>query len=354
MQTMSFLKTASFLLFSIRMLTIRRCYSFSKKPKQSLSLISKVISKPDLSKVNGEDAHFTSPLDIGCFDGVGAWRSMGIDAGLFSSKLSEFVFDYISGARNNKDSEINLIDSLNFAMNKVKSQEIKGSSTACLASLNPASNVITIANIGDSGALILRPRLALSLKQNFDILFQSPPMCHRFNTPFQLGYFREIDPKNSSIDIEHEFDQPSEAACTYHAVQEDDIILLATDGLFDNLHLHEITDCIVSKLNKASLSINYANQDNLCRAISNRRQAVEELLTDAVTELGALAFEKSLEQDRVSPFTLSAIQERQRQLRLTGLGSLVDTGADVYQDELGGKPDDITIILSVVGPSPVL
>lgn len=56
---------------------LRRGLSYMKDSSK-LSFISRLISKPDLAKLKGEDAHFTSKLDLGCFDGVGGWRDIGV------------------------------------------------------------------------------------------------------------------------------------------------------------------------------------------------------------------------------------------------------------------------------------
>jgi len=92
-----------------------------------------------------------------------------------------------------------------------------GGCTACLASLNRTSGVLSIANLGDSGALVLR---------GAQVILESRPQQIDFNYPYQLsvnpdGRIGEITPERADV-----YTTP---------VQEGDLVILMTDGVLDNL-----------------------------------------------------------------------------------------------------------------------
>ncbi|KAL2930071.1 putative protein phosphatase 2C 62 [Bienertia sinuspersici] len=84
------------------------------------------------------------------------------------------------------------------------------------------NQVVHVANIGDAGFIIIR---------NGTVFKKSSPMVHEFNFPCAIGLGDD-----SVEDVEE-----------YHIELEDgDMIVTATDGLFDNLYDQEIAS-IVSK-----------------------------------------------------------------------------------------------------------
>lgn len=76
------------------------------------------------------------------------------------------------------------------AYNKCKT--ITGSSTCCVASIGKTEATVTIANVGDSGALVYRP----SEKK---ILFQTEEQTHDFNFPKQLGTNSDDKPEHADV-----------------------------------------------------------------------------------------------------------------------------------------------------------
>lgn len=79
--------------------------------------------------------------------------------------------------------------------------------------------VIKIANLGDCMAMLVRGR---------DIVWRSEEMWWSFNTPVQLGPVSPSHPKDAQV-----FDLP---------VRADDILILASDGLSDNLWDEEVLE----------------------------------------------------------------------------------------------------------------
>jgi protein phosphatase PTC7 len=94
-----------------------------------------------------------------------------------------------------------------------------GSSTACVLILNKENSRVYTANIGDSGFIVVRQG---------EIVHRSEEQQHYFNTPFQLSL---PPPGNRNVLS----DSPDSADQFSFPVQDGDVILVATDGVFDNV-----------------------------------------------------------------------------------------------------------------------
>ena len=79
-------------------------------------------------------------------------------------------------------------------------------------------------HIGDSSFLIARLR-----KNNFELFFMSKDQYHNFNFPYQVG--RKLDTIDKFIFEEYDL-------CNK------DIVILATDGLWDNLQIKTILQTV--------------------------------------------------------------------------------------------------------------
>lgn len=183
---------------------------------------SAMIPHPRKLKRGGEDALFANDYKLGIFDGVSAWMEEdNIDAGIFAFSLSKFTQE--------KD--------LKYA---IENTTVKGSSTACVLSLD--NDILQTYNIGDSGFLLLRKVLPKKFiwynylwnmrnynEGNYIIVNESTPMMHNESTPFQIG----------SKDAPTQDNIPNPI---YIPVQIDDLIIMGTDGLFDNLSNDEIVE----------------------------------------------------------------------------------------------------------------
>lgn len=147
--------------------------------------------------------------------------------------------------------------------------------------------MLTTVNLGDSGYMILRKNSQTSL----DILYQSKEQQHSFNFPFQVG-------TNG--------DDPESGESNAHNVQHNDIIVIGSDGLWDNMHRPKIVDMFQKYIK--THDIIHDHVQHLAEAI-------------------ALEAEKySYQQRYMSPFAESARAQRQQ-----------------YS---GGKPDDITVVVA--------
>ena len=200
----------------------------------------------------GEDAFFLADNGRawGVADGVGGWASVeGADSAAYSRTLMQYALEHanrITAAADTADTtpskaSSSLLQFLSSASSSTSSSstatvplrildaaytatakhDIIGSTTACIVTYDPSHHKLHYANLGDSGFLLVHDN-----PQQAPI--RSIEKQHSFNCPYQLG--------------SQSGDRPSDAAVATHDVYDNDILVLATDGFFDNLHTHEIVN----------------------------------------------------------------------------------------------------------------
>ena len=204
---------------------------------------------PEKRHKGGEDAAFGSDSAIGVADGVGGWASRGVDPGLYSKALMQSADE--KARANPQPGTPTPVEILRSAYDVVQGQKIMGSTTAIVATLESASRTaasIHTANLGDSGVLVLRPVAGQTCVK----LFRSVEQQHSFNFPFQLS----CDTGNANPDL------PEHADVHKLEVTQDDLVILGTDGLFDNLFDAEIV-AIVDAHSKQAGGANFHSEEVL-------------------------------------------------------------------------------------------
>lgn len=264
-------------------------------------------------ETNGEDAFVMTSDLLGVADGVGGWSDFGIDAGEYSRKFLEKCKDFhlsqdkITGWLKPEDLISKSYSSLNSAPTE---NEIKGSTTCTLVSLN--NSTLRAANLGDSGFILIRSVSVESSKENKTLssegevewraVYRSKVQEHYFNCPRQIG--------TDTVD------QPKDCDIYSVSYQPNDILVLATDGLFDNLTLKEI------------LQIVNATYRNTTSSGENDNDNDEANLKDLARVLTEEAFLASVDLTRTTPFEIGANEN------------------DI--DYKGGKMDDITVLVAKI------
>ena len=262
-----------------------------KKSGLRMSASSFYIPKGHKLKPLGEDAHFISADNqtIGVADGVGGWAHQGIDSGVFARALMAAAAE--EAAVQSSSSSGGVVEPKRLLQEAFpKTAGIEGASTACI--LSHSDGVLRCANLGDSGFMLFR---------NGKLLHRSEPQQRRFNCPFQLGNHANCE-------------RPDCAADSQLSVAAGDLVVLATDGLLDNMFDSDI-EAIVGK----------ANSKGGMKKKNGYSAKVEEYLA---WKLAEEAYHKSRDKYFASPFAISsAIAGKKHQ---------------------GGKVDDITVVVAKI------
>ncbi|KAG0304315.1 Protein phosphatase PTC7 [Dissophora globulifera] len=201
----------------------------------------------------GEDAFFhvstPSRVALGVADGVGGWSEVGVDPALFSwalmdnaeavARLTDVDHSDLKGGNAQKPSRVpldaqSILDGAYSEL--VQSGKVEaGSSTACILSLCKVTGALRASNLGDSAFLLIRDN---------ECIYESPSQQHFWNCPYQLT----VLPPGYPGAKQYVMDLPKDAAQTTHQLQDGDVIVLATDGFWDNVFTQEAIELVDREL----------------------------------------------------------------------------------------------------------
>ncbi|KAJ3142055.1 hypothetical protein HK100_003250 [Physocladia obscura] len=291
----------------------------------------------------GEDAYFVRKDGLGVADGVGGWAHVfkGSNAALFSSRLMYHVasqLDYFDDLTNDYDiNEYYLLDPikvLQVACERTLEDAGKGagsavgSTTALIAFLRLyityySDDELRLASLGDSSLMILRDGA---------IIFRTEEQQHSFNFPYQLG-------SNSK-------DTPEKDAGKWSVkIKEGDVVIVGSDGIFDNLFDEDILEIVNAVVLGTSATASFVHPSHYSSMASFPPVTTAKtpgagsvlpariLRTDPqliASEILAKARDISTD---TSPNVSSPFQER-----------AVNEGI-YYQ---GGKSDDLTVVVGII------
>ncbi|KAM0972255.1 hypothetical protein ACFX2H_019786 [Malus domestica] len=245
-----------------------------------LSSSAALLPHPSKALTGGEDAYFVGCQNwLGVADGVGQWSLEGVNPGLYARELMENCEGFISDCKG-----LPLTEPEEVLIKGSSNTKSPGSSTVLVAYFD--GQALHVANIGNSGFIVIR---------NGAVFKKSSPMVHEFNFPVRV----------------ERGDDPSELIEKYRIdLDEGDVVVTSTDGLFDNLYEQEITSIVLKSL-QTGLEL----------------QDIAELLATSAQELGRSKSTRS-------PFADAA-------------------EASGYAGYSGRKLDDVVVILSYVEKKPV-
>jgi protein phosphatase PTC7 len=299
-------------------------------------------------------------------DGVGSWAEYGIDPREYSHALvanakkvieSDFVHRSLIGSSPFDRgysflcisvlssvfvvfpltldlSSVHPLDIILDAWNLTTSEGIQGSATLCIATLDKQLNQLSYSNIGDCGLMVVRrfyneARGSLrdkvispnERKTDWKVAYISQQQLRSFNFPYQLGFSKVPSSEGGTV-----FETPNDADTASIPLVPGDIIILATDGLYDNLDLNEIVDVVHrwEAEHFPSTGNEGKEKDDIKLPSKTGNKAVSQL----AERLVKLARELSLDTHRDSPFALLAKEN------------------DIMWG--GGMPDDTTVIVGRV------
>jgi protein phosphatase PTC7 len=226
-------------------------YEFNAETQDALGIqqggtkLEKRANRPD----SGEDAFFVAnvgagkrAIAFGIADGVGGWANQGVDPSDFSHGLCNYMAQtavvWSQGPLNPQ-----ALMEIGY-QNTIDDPEIlAGGSTACIGVADDQGRM-QIANLGDSGFLQLR----LGAVHHY-----SNPQTHAFNTPYQLSITPpHILAQAAVFGGAPLADQPDKAELAHHMLRHGDVLILATDGVWDNLNSQDVLSVVSAQMRKHS------------------------------------------------------------------------------------------------------
>jgi protein phosphatase PTC7 len=240
----------------------------------------------------GEDAFFvsTESKSFGIADGVGGWGASGID----SSEYSRAIISSCEVAARTCSTAQEILQQ---AFDRTK---VAGSCTIAIAKYRDEK--VEIVSLGDCETAHLR---------DGKVVMKTDIQEHAWNQPYQLS-----DPDFNVADL------PEDALIFEIDVIPGDIIIMGSDGFWDNVWDSELEETITAS--------------NSMRHTYDGAAGWEMEASNLASRLVELAEEHSLNESYASPFA----DEKQRAQYPAFLQPILSPG-------VGGKEDDITVIVSL-------
>ncbi|XP_076886484.1 putative protein phosphatase 2C 26 [Bidens hawaiensis] len=165
----------------------------------------------------GENAFFVSGYSGGVIavaDGVSGWAEKDVDPAQFSRELMRRASSLVDDEEVNYDPRI--------LVRKAHAATSSTGSATVIVSMLDNNGILKIANVGDCGLRVIRKG---------QIIFSTFPQEHYFDCPYQL----------SSETVSQTY---LDATVTSIDSMKGDIIVMGSDGLFDNVFDHEIVTMV--------------------------------------------------------------------------------------------------------------
>ena len=239
---------------------------------------------------SGDDAMAFGSQFLIVADGVGQWHRKPFGNPGLWSRL--FVHHFQSELEMSRDMKLRNVpqEILQLAYVKTKEEairhEAKGTTTVVAAILE--NRKLHVLNVGDSRCYVIRDGL---------LIFRSKDQWHWFDCPFQLD--------TNSLDM-----PTTHASLDVLSIEADDVVVMCSDGLSDNLFDAEILQICMEMLQKQ---------------VTHLQQAADELVRRAYE----IAYDPYAE----SPYLEKCLLEFDTIRR-------------------GGKSDDISVIVAMIQPLP--
>ena len=235
----------------------RNAHTFDPSVHDALGLVTKESnplirrrSRPD----SGADAFFVSKVghdltsgghDNGAVafavaDGVGGWEESRVDPADFSHGLCGYMaqsaLSWSSPAEQLRPKNL-----MQMGYDQVVADEwIRAGASTASVGVAWDDGRVELANLGDSGSVLFRSAA---------VQHYSAAQTHGFNTPYQLSIIPSRMRAQASIfGGAYLEDYPRDAAVTSLHMQHGDVLMLATDGVFDNLNNQDILKLVTRQM----------------------------------------------------------------------------------------------------------
>jgi protein phosphatase PTC7 len=190
------------------------------------------------------DATLVSPMLLGIADGVSQIEEFGIDASLLPNELLNAIEEQaIAQLLPGQETE-EYLGPISMMRDAYEASETLGSTTILTATMDNSTRIhgklhpmIAVCSIGDCEILILRRTTEGHLAMAFHTEMQR--IDGNAQSPLQLARVDETVDANFDESIMYEvIEKGSAVHCV--SVYEGDIVILGTDGVFDNLFTDEV------------------------------------------------------------------------------------------------------------------
>ena len=235
----------------------RNAHTFDPSLHDALGLVTKESNplirrrtRPD----SGADAFFVSKVghdltsgghDNGAVafavaDGVGGWEESRVDPADFSHGLCGYMaqsaLSWSSPAEKLRPKNL-----MQMGYDQVVADEwIRAGASTASVGVAWDDGRVELANLGDSGSVLFRSAA---------VQHYSTAQTHGFNTPYQLSLIPPRMRAQASIfGGAYLEDYPRDAAVTSLNMQHGDVLMLATDGVFDNLNNQDILKLVTRQM----------------------------------------------------------------------------------------------------------
>ncbi len=287
---------------------------------------------------SGQDAFFVSTINssddvaFGVADGVGGWVDSGVDPADFSHGLCSYMaHTALSLPPSTKPTSFTAQALLQNGYDSVVQDPsiLAGGSTACVG-IARAEGTLDVANLGDSGFLQLR----LNAVHHY-----SEPQTHAFNTPYQLSVIpEEIRVRAAAFGGVQLQDYPTDAAVSEHELRHGDVLVFATDGVWDNLSSSDILRLVSQSMIEARAWKHTTTGISVSEKLgkyTKLEDGVEENVSESLQSALAMCIAREAKSTSMNPRRESPFGREMKKYY-------------PEEDWKGGKVDDICVVVVVV------
>lgn len=334
------------LIFLIAISSLSFCSAPEADQNKEYQFLTGYSNQPhdDKKESGGEDSWEDSPHLLAVADGVGGWSQQGVDAGKYSKSLCQNVAKLL---RDKPDHYLSDVKSL--LTDAWKKNYHKGSSTFVMATLPRKGTKIHTINVGDSGYAIFR---RTSIDTPYKLIYESEIQQKGFNFPYQLG-------------AEGNGDTPEVGAINSHELLPGDMVILASDGVLDNLEFKEIPEFLTEMEQKYQAEEGPQSLHHFQDHNEERRQRLAQKAQEGKKETKDND-DDSTEDDEApfdmeyppfytldTTFIADSIKHRAYELSKDPKhNSPFSKSAKKHGKRFdGGKEDDITVVVGILTPS---
>lgn len=309
-------------------------FTFNYKHEVRSPLVKKRIKYP-----SGQDDFFvsrvgqSSNIALGVADGVGGWDRLGFNSGDVSNGIcTHAAFEAFTHDAAKWGQSFGAHTLLQRAYKSLLDDDnVKAGSTTALVALARADGKLDVANLGDSGFVQFRLNA---------IHAYLSPQTHNFNTPYQLTLLPDrknpLDPYGWGQCI---FNYPDDADISQHQLQHGDVLVFATDGLWDNLFHTEILKIVSNTMicsrawERSGKGVSVGQKLPSLIAPENNKSLSVGLPCLLAQNIVSIAKAQSFNTQRDNPFTRELAK------------------CDPGFTHSGGKIDDICVLVAIVSES---